>query len=416
MALINFPTDHIKLRKTLSLEKKSLMLKDYLRDDLGSCSSSGFKSFPRRQCCTTIRFLLEADLKKSKHNYSSATKRLLKRSRSKPGSSTTISALQRASESVLKAIKLLPFPFTKSWPPSSSQSNSRRKLFKRGFWRKSTDKEDHGRGGGEIKRWKLFSEFLEEKNQPSYQNTIPSYNTTDACSTVRVSPSRSSNSWAESEFTANNLQSWSGHPESWTRNDTVSSKTTSPEEKNVSNRAGVTVAEDSKEDWAPNEEGKEQFSPVSVLDCPFDDEEEEDNGSAFEDHLARVEVTKQKLMQKIRRFERLAQLEPVELDKRIAMAELEDDFPNELLDDYYNKPETNHQKLFKLLKPQIPSNSFSSLSVNAKRVVIEMGTEDFGKNENWMKLTQGKEEVGSAVELALFSSLLDDFLIDLLSH
>ncbi|TYH40722.1 hypothetical protein ES332_D12G267200v1 [Gossypium tomentosum] len=396
MALINFPTDHIKLRKTLSLEKKSLMLKDYLRDDLGSCSSSGFKSFPRRQCCTTIRFLLEADLKKSKHNYSSATKRLLKRSRSKPGSSTTISALQRASESVLKAIKQLPFPFTKSSPPSSSQSNSCRKLFKRGFWRKSTDKEDHGGGGGEIKRWKLFSEFLEDKNQPSYQNTIPSYNTADTCSTVRVSPSRSNNSWAESEFTANNLQSWSG--------------------KNVSNMAGVTVAEDSKEDWAPNEEGKEQFSPVSVLDCPFDDEEEEDNGSTFEDHLARVEVTKQKLMQKVIRFERLAQLEPVELDKRIAMAELEDEFPNELLDDYYNKPETNHQKLFKLLKPQIPSNSFSSLSVNAKRVVIEMGTEDFGKNENWMKLTQGKEEVGSAVELALFSSLLDDFLIDLLSH
>ncbi|KAA3460167.1 UAA transporter [Gossypium australe] len=414
MALINFPADHIKLRKTLSLEKKSLMLKDYLRDDLGSCSSSGFKSFPRRQCCTTIRFLLEADLKKSKHNYSSATKRLLKRSRSKPGSSTTISALQRASESVLKAIKLLPFPFTKSSPPSSSQSNSCRKLFKRGFWRKSTDKEDHGRGGGEIKRWKLFSEFLEEKNQPSYQNTIPGYNTTDTCST-RVSPGRSSNRWAESEFTANNLQSWSGHPESWTQNDTVSSKTTSPEEKNVSNRAGVTVAEDSKEDWAPNG-GKEQFSPVSVLDCPFDDEEVEDNGSAFEDHLARVEVTKQKLMQKIRRFERLAQLEPVELDKRIAMAELEDEFPDELLGDYNNKPETNHQKLYKLLKPQIPSNSFSSLSVNAKRVVIEMGTEDFGKNENWMELTQGKEEVGSAVELALLSSLLDDFLIDLLSH
>lgn len=127
-------------------------------------------------------------------------------------------------------------------------------------------------------------------------------------------------------------------------------------------------------------------------------------------------VTTQKLMQKIRRFERLAELEPVELEKRIAMAELEDESPNELLDDYYGKPETNHQKLFMLLKPQIPSNSFSSLPVNAERVVIEMGTDDFGKNKNWMKLSQVKEEVGSAVELELFSSLLDDFLIDLLSH
>lgn len=51
------------------------------------------------------------------------------------------------------------------------------------------------------------------------------------------------------------------------------------------------MEQEEQEDWAPNEEGKEQFSPVSVLDCPFDDEEEEDNGSAFEDHLARVEGT-----------------------------------------------------------------------------------------------------------------------------
>lgn len=34
-------------RKTRTL----LLLKDYLRDDLSSCSSSGFRSLPRRQCC-----------------------------------------------------------------------------------------------------------------------------------------------------------------------------------------------------------------------------------------------------------------------------------------------------------------------------------------------------------------------------
>ncbi|KAG6411160.1 hypothetical protein SASPL_129235 [Salvia splendens] len=33
-----------------------LLLKDHLLEDMSSCSSNGFKSFPRRQCCTTLRF------------------------------------------------------------------------------------------------------------------------------------------------------------------------------------------------------------------------------------------------------------------------------------------------------------------------------------------------------------------------
>ncbi|KAG6437592.1 hypothetical protein SASPL_102511 [Salvia splendens] len=33
-----------------------LLLKDHLLEDMSSCSSNGFKSFPRRQCCTALRF------------------------------------------------------------------------------------------------------------------------------------------------------------------------------------------------------------------------------------------------------------------------------------------------------------------------------------------------------------------------
>ncbi|XVF13212.1 hypothetical protein REPUB_Repub08aG0188900 [Reevesia pubescens] len=500
MALINIPTDHIKLRKTLSIEKKPLMLKDYLRDDLSSCSSSGFKSFPRRQCCTTVRFLLEADLKKSKDNYSSTTKRLFKKCRSKPGS-TTISALQRASEAVLNAIKLLPFPSIKSSSPSTLGSNSwrkghlprsfSRKLFKRSFWRK-TDKEDDR--GGEIRRWKLFREFLEEKNQPSDQKTTITNvdTTTDTSSTIittsRVSTSTSSNSWAETEFTADILQSSSGNSESSSENEVVQGKTNLPEKKIVSNIVGVTVGEDSinftkEQDW-PNEEGKEQFSPVSVLDCPFHDEEEDSN-SPFEDHLARVEGTKQKLVKNIRRFKSLAQLEPVDLEKRIAMAEPEDEESleshKEVLysvsvnnddnmsnddEDYKQEKdrEANDEKLLKLLKAKIPSDSFKfksdnllleffrerlMMEDNAKRVV-NMGLEEFGldllkvaedwvngnpeeldlrweveegrkeyvketeRHENWRNFNEENEEVGLAVELEVFSSLVDELLTDII--
>lgn len=61
-----------------------LLLKDYLREDLTSCSSSGFKSLPRQQCC-------------------------LQQPRSSSSCSTKL-ALRKASEAVLKAIKSLPVP------------------------------------------------------------------------------------------------------------------------------------------------------------------------------------------------------------------------------------------------------------------------------------------------------------------
>lgn len=83
------------------------------------------------------------------------------------------------------------------------------------------------------------------------------------------------------------------------------------------------------------EEEKEQCSPVSVLDPPFedeqvededdDDEEEEDrdHGYDLECSYANVERAKHQLLQKLRRFEKLAELDPIELEKRIA--EHEDD-------------------------------------------------------------------------------------------
>ncbi|KAB2632636.1 hypothetical protein D8674_028883 [Pyrus ussuriensis x Pyrus communis] len=53
-------------RKPIATQQRPVLPKDFLMDDLSSCSSNGFKSFPRRQCCTTtVRFLLDIDLKSS---------------------------------------------------------------------------------------------------------------------------------------------------------------------------------------------------------------------------------------------------------------------------------------------------------------------------------------------------------------
>lgn len=61
----------MEVRKSLRIEhrksKPLMLLKDYLLDDLSSCSSSGFISFPRRprrsSTAASIRLLLDIDLR-----------------------------------------------------------------------------------------------------------------------------------------------------------------------------------------------------------------------------------------------------------------------------------------------------------------------------------------------------------------
>ncbi|XP_014495229.1 uncharacterized protein LOC106757145 [Vigna radiata var. radiata] len=73
------------------------------------------------------------------------------------------------------------------------------------------------------------------------------------------------------------------------------------------------------------EEDKEQCSPVCVLDPPFEDDDEghgngdegEEGGFDLERSYAIVQRAKQQLLYKLRRFEKLAELDPVELERRM---------------------------------------------------------------------------------------------------
>ncbi|KAI9153577.1 hypothetical protein LWI28_013362 [Acer negundo] len=86
------------------------------------------------------------------------------------------------------------------------------------------------------------------------------------------------------------------------------------------------------------EEEKEQCSPVSVLDPPFEDDEEDDDdedeghddeddedGFDLECSYAIVQRAKQQLLHKLCRFEKLAELDPIELEKRMLEQEEDDD-------------------------------------------------------------------------------------------
>ncbi|KAF5729945.1 hypothetical protein HS088_TW20G00312 [Tripterygium wilfordii] len=396
MASIAGSSNQKILQKALIIDRRPLMLKDYLLDDLSSCSSSGFKSFPRRQCCTTVRFLLEMDLKSRNSNKNKPV--LLKRSRSRAAAATTVSVLHRASEAVAKAVKLLPLPGIRSTtPPSPSLQIKRKKgllprSLSRRLWKRSFCRKSDNEGRKKVQKLKSFREFLEEKGNQSDDKSNHLKSTSSFISTVttattvtssRNSTSRSSdsnnNSWSESDFTSNSEKSEIRIQQ----NDAVAGKKDLPEQ--ISNGVGVTVGEDSiqLQEW-PKEE-KEQFSPVSVLDCPFQDDE--DITSPFHSSLARMEGRKQKLIQKIRRFESLAQLEPVDLAKRIALSEMND--PESLKSPA--PPSTNYDEeekadeLVKLVKSRIPSSTLLT-SRKVDNVLLDYFQENIGENK-----TQGKD-------------------------
>lgn len=166
-----------KLIRTRAALPKPLLLKDYLLDDLSSCSSNGFKSFPRRQCCTSVRFIHEFDLKNKHHQ-----KKLL--NPNKTSSRSPLSALR----SVITAVKRLPFaaaksPENKYFQAASSflpRSFSKKLLKKNGFWKRKPDRK-------EIGGWKSFDQMVKEDAEPSDGSCI--------------SDSKSNNSWSGSDFT-----------------------------------------------------------------------------------------------------------------------------------------------------------------------------------------------------------------------
>ncbi|PSR98495.1 UPF0111 protein like [Actinidia chinensis var. chinensis] len=102
------------------------------------------------------------------------------------------------------------------------------------------------------------------------------------------------------------------------------------------------------------EEEKEQFSPVSVFDPPFEEDgdgdgdgNEDGDGNGGDDYddiecsYAIVQKAKHQLLQNIRQFEKLAELDPIELEKRM----LEEQDENDDLDDEEEREQTESRSL-----------------------------------------------------------------------
>lgn len=177
--------------KPFPIERRPKLLKDFLNDNSNSCSSSGFKSFPRHQPFNLPKFNSKTVNSKPK------------------AASTTISALQ----AVINAVKNIPFTTVKS--PSFLPRSLSRRLSRRDSTRskrQEQEKENEVKISVKVKdilRWTSFRDLVEEISPPLDFPTSPLHTT----STGSIDSSFNSNgsSWCESDYTEEFLPSWSGN-------------------------------------------------------------------------------------------------------------------------------------------------------------------------------------------------------------
>ncbi|OWM82506.1 uncharacterized protein LOC116209205 [Punica granatum] len=210
-------------------------------------------------------------------------------------------------------------------------------------------------------------------------------------------------------------------------------------------------------DHEEDEEEKEQCSPVCVLDPPFeDDNDDEDahghvdggiNSFDYERSFAVVQRAKQQLLRKLYRFEKLAELEPVELEKRLLEQDSEeDDGTNEMesavfsLEEVLGKSTQEQEKIpdgaTELVKcvlaeedrKQYCSEDRESVTRGFCKRLLLWREADFNKIDmmverdlrgdldGWMNRDQ--EQVGEAareIEIAIFGLMLGELAEELLS-
>ncbi|PWA68573.1 hypothetical protein CTI12_AA307520 [Artemisia annua] len=392
---------------------KSVLLKDYLLDDLSSCSSNGFRSYPRRQCCTKVRYLIEIDL--NKHIKLHPSQKKLLKNRSKKKHKPKSSVLHKASNAVVNVFKSF-------------------QLSKRGFWKKTSDQSDK-----EFKRLDTFKEPVKQK--------------IDIVSNGKSNSSLSS----ESYFTATSDSSGTGGylEINLAQADKVTTTTTNTPNGKKATTTTTTTGTNEKTKKDGESEKKEQFSPVSVMDFPYDkdNDEEDEVTSPFQPSHLYIEGSKPKLMPKVHRIKSLARIKPVRLENRITLSESRAHDQQEFSSEE-NQTEKKVAALLQLLKATMPSQDlFEStmtesvlLSFFTEQVIdgnvsnyeilqeakdwLNGQTKETFESENykpayikymekgatWTNYNQqiGKEEVGLELENEVLASLVEEMLLDFL--
>ncbi|XP_074264840.1 uncharacterized protein LOC141587293 [Silene latifolia] len=344
-------------RSSFRAEKKPWMLRDYLRDDMSSCSSNGFRSFPRKQCCVAVKNIIENEVIRNGRPSPKPPKALRNRNRNR--NRNVSSALQRASMAVINAVKLLPFNSITASNNGNGNGNSNgnggsglrflprsfsKKLFKRSFfWKKSSvvkndvvvvekrsNVDDYC---DEIERWISSGIVATEKYEPldlSNETSVTNASTTSNSNSNTSNDGKSSDSWSDITFTSDYLTSLSEN-DAVKRKEKVVGKNGGEEEEVVSQSVGVLAGDDSsdepavvKDTWCNDKAETEHLSPISVMDFPCSDD---GSASPFTLRMSRLKGTKERLLEKLGRFESLAAgigLDPVNLETLMSSTNMED--------------------------------------------------------------------------------------------
>ncbi|GLT84492.1 hypothetical protein SLE2022_027170 [Rubroshorea leprosula] len=434
-----------KQRKHLSSQDRPRMLKDFLLDDLNSCSSSGFKSLTRRAPDEDDQII---------PNLNSGNSRL-QGSRSK-AAATTISTFQ----AVINAVKNIHFAVVKSpsiLPRSLSRRLSRRNSGDRNGDNKESEVKVNVITVKDIMRWKSFHDLVDEKYRPVDFASSPQHCTTATVTTTTTGStntpcSSSGSSWCESDFTSEYSPEECGEKYlPCVGKDLLMEPTTAT-------ASEPTVGPEGELDY----EDEEQQSPVSVLG--FQNEEDDKSISSFNQSLANVERTKQNLMQKIQRFECLAKMDPTNLEEWMSMEEIsgseaepeEYDYEMEEADEVEEKAKqllnhvkairsigTNKNSIDKLLldlfrEELARNNKYDRHNKDDEEMVRvakawmdgelggivdwraedkrEIFVRDMDGGLRWSKFEEEEENVACEVECGLMNHLLDELLGDLFSY
>ncbi|KAE9621770.1 hypothetical protein Lalb_Chr01g0018291 [Lupinus albus] len=234
-----------------------------------------------------------------------------------------------------------------------------------------------------------------------------------------------------------------------------SSAAPSPSHHKTQDKESNNGGEEEKED-------KEQCSPVCVLDPLFNDDEEghgnDEDSSNLKCSYAIIERAKQQLLYKLSRFEKLAELDPLELEKR--MLEDESDYETLMENNDYEAEgiETSYEEnefmqlvfeamchssvhdigqipkdLKKLVYDLIMDEDRELDSLEEKEIMIKrvckrvelwtevesntidmMIEEDFTReDEKWKKNMEEIRDMASEIEVAIFSLVVEEFCEEL---
>ncbi|XP_076947527.1 uncharacterized protein LOC143619495 [Bidens hawaiensis] len=196
-----------------------------------------------------------------------------------------------------------------------------------------------------------------------------------------------------------------------------------------------------------NDDEKEQFSPVSVLDPLFDDDEEEHDGGAteedgydIENSYANVERAKHQLLQKLKRFERLAGIDPIQLENWMLEQCYDEDKDvsangEEMTNEECVREIMNHlgvgkipwymkKLVFDLIEEEKKSEEHDSIvqrvcnRLHLWKVVdlytIDMIVETDFKSEGWKRCDEETiRDTGMDIEMAIFEFLVEELAQEL---